>query len=123
MIPLLNLVKRFLPRRRHPRPFEQLDALPLETAFKDEMRALVVDLAEQLKGRKLPSSNPMILVRAPRGSGKTFLIYALTSALFRLGALRREKPHEISFHHLRAGYMGKASERALIIATPHWMAF
>ncbi len=109
----LNLVKRFLPRRRRPRPFEQLDALPLETAFKDEMRALVVDLAEQLKGRKLPSSNPMILVRAPRGSGTTFLIYTLTSALFRLGALRREKPHEIGFDHLRAGYIGQSERKSL----------
>jgi stage V sporulation protein K len=109
----LNLIKRFLPRRNRPQPFEQLDALSLDAAFKDEMRAFVIDLAEQLKGRKPPSSNPMVLVRAPRGSGKTHLVRALTSALFRLGALRREKPHEIWYGDLRAGYIGQTERNSL----------
>jgi hypothetical protein len=109
----LSLIRRFLPRRRYRQPFELLDALVLEPAFKDEMRAFVIDLAEQLKGRKQLSSNPMILVRAPRGSGKTCLARALTSALFRLGALRREKPHEIWFGDLRAGYIGQSERKSL----------
>lgn len=119
----LSLIRRFLPRRRYRQPFELLDALVLEPAFKDEMRAFVIDLAEQLKGRKQLSSNPMILARAPRGSGKTCLARALTSALFRLGALRREKPHEIWLATCELATSGKASEKAWIIATPRWTAF
>jgi chromosomal replication initiation ATPase DnaA len=110
MTPSLNLslVKRLLPRRRHAQPFELLDNLPLDLAFKEEMRAFVIDLAEQLNGRRSRSSNPLILVKAPRGSGKTYLVRALTSALFRLGALGREKPREIDFTDVRAQCIGQS---------------
>jgi hypothetical protein len=110
---MLNVVSRFLPRRRHPQPFELLDNLSRDTAFKDEMRAFVIDLAEQLREQKPPAPDPMILVRAPRGSGKTCLTRALASALFRLGALHREKPHEIDFQSLCAGYIGQSERLSL----------
>jgi hypothetical protein len=115
MTPFLTLspIKRFLLRRRQPQPFELLDNLSRDAAFKEQMRAFVVDLAERLKGRKPPSSNPMILVRAPDGSGKTFLIRALASALFRLGALHREKPYETWFGDLKAGYIGQSERKSL----------
>jgi hypothetical protein len=115
MTPFWNpsLVKRFVPRRCHPQPFERLDNLSMDDALKNEMRALVIDLAEQLNGRTPRSSNPMILARAPRGSGKTYLVRAVASALFRLGALRREAPHEIDLHHLRASYIGQTERKSL----------